>query len=102
LQVKRRDGDRSAAHEAELQHGDLMTMEGLHQLFYVHSVFPGDSMGHGDHPQCQGERINLTFRTITKHLDGSSECRGLACPLSGAGAPAVAAAVSAPPGAGVD
>ena len=32
------------------------------------------------HPAaCQGERINLTWRTIVKHLDGSDECRGMVC-----------------------
>lgn len=65
-----------------LKHGDLMTMEGFFQKFYMHSVWPGDSKSHMDHPLCQGERINLTWRTIVKHLDGSDKCRGLVCPLS--------------------
>ena len=68
-------------YEVELHHGDLMTMEGLHQLFYLHSVWPGDSLEHGDDPLTQGERINLTWRTIVRHLDGSDECKGMSCAL---------------------
>ena len=64
-----------------LGHGDLMTMEGLFQLYYLHSVWPGDSREHADHPLAQGERINLTWRTIVQHLDGGEECHGLRCPL---------------------
>merc|ERR1712216_225048 len=65
-----------------LGHGDLMTMEGLHQLFYLHRVWPGDGHEHVDDPRAQGERINLTWRTIVRHLDGSEECRGMCCPLA--------------------
>lgn len=65
-----------------LKHGDLMSMEGFFQKYYLHSVWPGDSKTQMDHPLCQGERINLTWRTIVRHLDGSDECRGLVCPLS--------------------
>mmetsp|Transcript_13475 Transcript_13475/g.22410 ORF Transcript_13475/g.22410 Transcript_13475/m.22410 type:complete len:278 (-) Transcript_13475:166-999(-) len=68
--------------EILLQHGDLMTMEGFFQKYYLHSVWPGDSKLQLDHPLCQGERINLTWRTIVRHLDGSDECRGLTCTLS--------------------
>jgi len=69
--------------EILLKHGDLMTMEGLFQKYYLHSVWPGDSKSQLEHPLCQGERINLTWRTIVRHLDGSvDECRGLTCPLS--------------------
>jgi alkylated DNA repair dioxygenase AlkB len=65
-----------------LEHGDLMTMEGMFQKYYFHSVWPGDSKDHVDHPLAQGGRINLTWRTIVKHLDGSDEeCRGKTCPL---------------------
>ena len=57
-------------------------MEGLHQLFYEHSVWPGDSKQHVDDERTRGERINLTWRTIVQHLDGSEECRGMRCPLA--------------------
>jgi alkylated DNA repair dioxygenase AlkB len=68
--------------EIMLAHGDLMTMEGYFQKHYLHSVWPGDSKDYKDHPHTQGERINLTWRTIVKHLDGSDECRGKTCPLA--------------------
>lgn len=68
--------------EIILRHGDIMTMEGMFQKHYFHSVWPGDSQEYMDDPLTQGERINLTWRTIVKHLDGSSECRGKICPLS--------------------
>ena len=66
-----------------LAHGDLMTMEGMFQKHYFHSIWPGDSKEYMDSndPYIQGERINLTFRTIVQHLDGSDECRGKVCPL---------------------
>jgi alkylated DNA repair dioxygenase AlkB len=69
-------------HETILHHGDVMTMEGMFQKYYFHSVWPGDSKDYMDDPLTRGERINLTWRTIVKHLDGSSECRGKVCPLS--------------------
>ncbi|CAB9504048.1 expressed unknown protein [Seminavis robusta] len=71
-------------HEIMLRHGDLLTMEGMFQNHYFHSVWPGDSKAYQDHhPWTQGERINLTWRTIVQHLDGSKEeCRGIKCPLS--------------------
>lgn len=83
FQVKRK-GNKYADHVTEivLRHGDLITMEGMFQKYYLHSVWPGDSMGRVDHPLCQGERINLTWRTIVRHLDGSSPCQGMTCPLS--------------------
>lgn len=68
--------------EILLGHGDLMTMEGFFQKFYLHSVWPGDSKDYCDSKYCQGERINLTWRTIVKHLDGSEACRGRSCPLA--------------------
>ena len=68
--------------ELLLGHGDLMTMEGLHQLFYLHSVWPGDSKAHVGHELTRGERINLTWRSIVQHLDGSEECMGMRCPLA--------------------
>mgnify|MGYP006099765719 CR=1 FL=1 len=76
------EGKEEKLFELELNHGDLMTMEGLHQLFYLHSVWPGDSKEYQDHPLTKGERINLTWRTLVKHLDGSKECNGLVCPLN--------------------
>jgi len=72
----------SQLNENILRHGDIMTMEGMFQKYYLHSVWPGDSTKYLDHELCQGERINLTWRTIVRHLDGSEECRGLKCPLS--------------------
>jgi len=80
FQVKSRDG--SSAEEVTLSHGDIMTMEGLFQLYWVHSVYPGDRKDMQEDPLCAGERINLTFRTIVKHLDGSEECHGITCPLA--------------------
>ena len=70
--------------EITLKHGDIVTMEGMFQKFYLHSVWPGDDVEnvHIDDDRCQGERINLTWRTIVRHLDGSDECRGLICPMS--------------------
>ena len=66
-----------------LRHGDLVTMEGMFQKYYFHSVWPGDSKEYVEHPLTSGERINLTFRTIVQHLNGSpDECRGKTCPLS--------------------
>ena len=78
--------DAAGIQERVLRHGDLMTMEGMFQKHYFHSVWPGDSKEHmnGEDPYTQGERINLTWRTIVKHLDGSDECRGRTCPLSSA------------------
>jgi hypothetical protein len=71
--------------ELILKHGDLMTMEGMFQKHYLHAVWPGDDTTiplDGDDPMVQGERINLTWRTIVQHLDGSQHCRGKTCPLS--------------------
>lgn len=68
--------------EVVLRNGDLLTMEGMFQKHYFHSVWPGDSKSHLDDPLTQGERINLTWRTIVQHLDGSQECRGKTCPLA--------------------
>lgn len=83
FQVKRKGNKyESDISEIILRHGDLITMEGMFQKHYLHSVWPGDSKGYMNHDLCQGERINLTWRTIVRHLDGSSECRGMACPLS--------------------
>jgi hypothetical protein len=70
--------------EITLRHGDIITMEGMFQRHYLHSVWPGDddNRAHVNHERCRGERINLTWRTIVRHLDGSDECRGLVCPLA--------------------
>mmetsp|Transcript_16856 Transcript_16856/g.32035 ORF Transcript_16856/g.32035 Transcript_16856/m.32035 type:complete len:290 (+) Transcript_16856:86-955(+) len=71
--------------ELVLKHGDLVTMEGMFQKHYLHSIWPGDSLQkfHENDPFCQGERINLTWRTIVQHLDGSDDqCRGKLCPVS--------------------
>jgi len=83
FQVKQKGKKESSqVDEIILRHGDLMTMEGMFQKYYLHSVWPGDSKTYMDHEHCRGERINLTWRTIVRHLDGSPECRGLKCPLS--------------------
>ena len=72
-----------AQHEYILNHGDIMTMEGMFQKYYLHSIWPGDSKEYLNDPFAQGERINLTWRTIAQHLNGSDhECRGKLCPLS--------------------
>lgn len=76
------DSPGMVVHEYVLKHGDIMTMEGMFQKHYFHAVWPGDSQDHTDDPYTQGERINLTWRTIVQHLDGSAECRGKVCPLS--------------------
>ena len=69
--------------ELVLKHGDLVTMEGMFQKHYLHCIWPGDSpRDHANDPFCTGERINLTWRTIVQHLDGSEACRGKTCPLS--------------------
>lgn len=69
-------------HQVILRHGDIITMEGMFQKDYFHSVWPGDSQDFLEDPLTQGERINLTWRTIVQHLDGSEECRGKICPLA--------------------
>ena len=70
--------------EITLKHGDIITMEGMFQKFYLHLVWPGDDVEnvHTEDKKCRGERINLKWRTIVRHLDGSDECRGLICPMS--------------------
>jgi len=68
FQVRRKGCDSETA-EIVLRHGDLMTMEGLFQRHYLHSVWPGDSLDCQEHAACRGERINLTWRTIVRHLE---------------------------------
>lgn len=75
------DGD---IRSIQLRHGDLLTMEGLHQLFYLHSIWPGDCANLAvpsnecacESGFCVGERINLTWRSIVNHTAGCP----LACP----------------------
>ena len=76
--------DDGVVSEITLRHGDVITMEGMFQRHYLHSVWPGDDVdrAHVNHERCRGERINLTWRTIVRHLDGSDECHGLVCPLA--------------------
>ena len=89
VRKKQADEDGNTAHErynhdvteVMLKHGDIMTMEGYFQKHYLHSVWPGDNKEFMDHPHTQGGRINLTWRTIVQHLDGSAECMGKTCPL---------------------
>ena len=80
FQVRRRGSCDSDTVEVVLRHGDLMTMEGLFQRHYLHSVWPGDALDCQEHAACRGERINLTWRTIVRHLNGSEECKGMTCP----------------------
>jgi len=56
----------------ELRHGDLMTMEGLFQLYYLHSAWPGDRTDLLEAPgrSAHGERINLTWRWVVQHASG--------------------------------
>ncbi|OEU12068.1 hypothetical protein FRACYDRAFT_244294 [Fragilariopsis cylindrus CCMP1102] len=106
FQIKKRDNnksesdddddndDKNVVHEIILRHGDIVTMEGMFQKYYLHSIWPGDdddnSIDYNDDDLCQGERINLTWRTIVKHLGsgGSSsieeveDFHGITCPLS--------------------
>jgi len=53
----------------EFRHGDLMTMEGLFQLHYLHSIWPGDrtDIQEARGRNALGERINLTWRWVTRH-----------------------------------
>ncbi len=81
FQLKARESVSDQVFQIDLSHGDLLTMEGLCQLFYLHSVWPGDSTEFENHPLAKGERINLTWRKITRHLDGSEECKKRQCPL---------------------
>jgi len=64
----------------ELRHGDLMTMEGLFQLYYLHSAWPGDRTDLLEAPgrSAYGERINMTWRWVVQHGSG--------CPLASASA----------------
>ena len=68
-----------AEHTVQLSHGDLVTMEGLFQSEYEHSVWPGDDMTKVEEggKSAVGERINLTWRWVRHHLPG--------CPASQAG-----------------
>ena len=49
----------------ELDHGDIVVMDGLAQSEYVHRTVSGP----------QGARFNLTFRWVTQHI--------ASCPLTG-------------------
>ena len=73
--------DATALHSIELAHGDLVTMEGLFQTAWEHSVWPGDRMdiitekdGGGGDKHARGGRINLTWRWIRHHLAGCPCC----------------------------
>lgn len=63
---------RCRPHAVELRHGDIMTMEGLFQLHYVHSAWPGDRDDVLEAPgrTAYGERVNLTWRWIVAHSEG--------------------------------
>lgn len=86
FRIKPKQRQHCGLQEVVLKHGDLMTMEGHVQDYYVHSVWPGDNFWESgasqDDPYVQGERINLTWRTIVRHLDGSPACYGKTCPMS--------------------
>lgn len=53
----------------ELRRGDLMTMEGFFQLYYLHSAWPGDRLDVVEGPgrTAHGDRINLTWRWVVSH-----------------------------------
>ena len=51
--------DRSEEFFRDLDHGDVLTMEGLCQKFYLHALLRS--------PGACGYRINLTFRKIVQH-----------------------------------
>lgn len=76
VRLKRAFGKDRDVQAVELRHGDLMTMEGLFQLYYLHSAWPGDRNDTIEEAgrSAYGERINLTWRWIVQHMDG--------CPLS--------------------
>jgi alkylated DNA repair dioxygenase AlkB len=59
-----------AEYTVQLNHGDLVTMEGLFQTEYEHSVWPGDDMTkvQEGHKSAVGARINMTWRWVRHHL----------------------------------
>jgi len=65
------NGKRAKPSVLVLSHGDLCTMEGRMQRYYLHAV-PKE-------PRISEPRINLTWRWITKHSTGDG------CPLHGPG-----------------
>ena len=65
VEFKVRRGRGSVPSLITLDHGDLLIMDGLTQLEYVHCTASG----------LQGPRVNLTFRWIAQHI--------ASCPLSG-------------------
>jgi len=68
-------GKSDAPFAVKLRHGDIMTMEGSFQRYFLHSVWPGDRhLLTGSGRSALGERVNLSWRTIVKHARD--------CPLS--------------------
>eukprot|EP01047_Picozoa_sp_COSAG01_P035590 COSAG01_NODE_2741_length_7157_cov_10.590677_8_plen_135_part_00 len=76
LFLMRRNGIEEAEHGITLGHGDMVTMEGLFQSEWQHSVWPGDDTDKAASEQAPGERMNLTWRWLRQHLPG--------CPAAGA------------------
>ena len=61
----RRRASENTPSQIRLDHGDLLVMDGLTQLEYVHSTAS----------ELEGPRVNLTFRWISQHIRS--------CPLAG-------------------
>lgn len=64
-------------YSVELAHGDLVTMQGMFQTEWQHSIWPGDdectretASSAANRRTALGERINLTFRWVTRHNIG--------------------------------
>jgi len=68
FEVKRRRTWGAPQHAVELHRGDIMTMEGHFQRYFLHSVWPGDAhLLSGKDRSAFGERVNLSWRSIVKH-----------------------------------
>jgi len=69
FEVRLKKPSKSEVRAMELQHGDLITMEGFFQRHYLHSAWPGDRLDLLEAPgrSAFGERINLTWRWIVQH-----------------------------------
>jgi len=55
----KRQGSEKLVGDIWVKDGDLMTMEGLFQKYYLHRV--------PKQPRCKGKRINFTWRWVTAH-----------------------------------
>lgn len=59
LVTEKQKPDFSNSRQLDLGHGDIMTMEGLCQLFYLHAVWPGDRYVRLSHLLAPLERTRL-------------------------------------------